>query len=106
MRILFEDQTYSPDLLKAWGLEAFMFTGRDGSDAILPYVGYVHSSKINDSIFILPKVFLFQGTGNIDQKNSKPEIAFGKYGIEDVMEILHQLMGIQYAIKENNIIVK
>lgn len=26
--------------------------------------------------------------------------------IEDVMEILHQLMGIQYAIKENNIIVK
>lgn len=87
MRILFEDQTYSPDLLKAWGLEAFMFTGRDGRDAMLPYVGYVHSSKINDSIFILPKVFLFQGTGNIDQKNSKPEIAFGKYGIEDVMEI-------------------
>ena len=26
--------------------------------------------------------------------------------IEDVMEILHQLMGIQYAIKGNNIIVK
>ena len=40
MRILFEDQTYSPDLLKAWGLEAFMFTGRDGRDAMLPYVGY------------------------------------------------------------------
>ena len=87
MRILFEDQTYSPDLLTAWGLEPFMFTGRDGNDAMLPYVGYVHSSKINDSIFILPKVFLFQGTGDIDQKNSKLEIAFGKYGIEDVMEI-------------------
>lgn len=87
MRILFEDQTYSPNLLEAWGLEPFMFTGRDGSDAILPYVGYVHSSKINDSIFILPKVFLFQGTGEIDQKNSRLEIAFGKYGIEDVMEI-------------------
>ncbi len=26
--------------------------------------------------------------------------------IGDVMEILHQLMGIRYAIKENNIIVK
>lgn len=87
MRILFEDQTYSPDLLTAWGLEPFMFTGRDGNDAILPYVGYVYSSKINDSIFILPKVFLFQGTGEIDQKNSKLEIAFGKYGIADVMEI-------------------
>jgi len=87
MRILFEDQTYSPDLLTAWGLEPFMFTGRDGNDAILPYVGYVYSSKINDSVFILPKVFLFQGTGEIDQKNSKLEIAFGRYGIEDVMEI-------------------
>ena len=87
MRILFEDQTYSPNLLEAWGLEPFMFTGRDGSDAMLPYVGYVYSSKINDSIFILPKVFLFQGTGEIDQKNSRLEIAFGKYGIEDVMEI-------------------
>ena len=87
MRILFEDQTYSPDLLTAWGLEPFMFTGRDGNDAILPYVGYVYSSKINDTVFILPKVFLFQGTGEIDQKNSKLEIAFGKYGIEDVMEI-------------------
>lgn len=87
MRILFEDQTYSPGLLKAWGLEPFMFTGRDGSDAMLPYVGYVHSSKINDSIFILPKVFLFQGTGEIDQKNSRLEVAFGKYSVEDVMEI-------------------
>ena len=87
MRILFEDQTYSPNLLEAWGLKPFMFTGRDGSDAMLPYVGYVYSSKINDSIFILPKVFLFQGTGEIDQKNSRLEIAFGKYGIEDVMEI-------------------
>ena len=87
MRILFEDQTYSPDLLEAWGLEPFMFKGRDGSDAMLPYVGYVHSSKINDSIFILPKVFLFQGTGEIDQKNSRLEVAFGKYGVEDVMEI-------------------
>ena len=87
MRILFEDQTYSPDLLEAWGLEPFMFTGRDGNDAVLPYVGYVHSSKINDSIFILPKVFLFQGTGEIDPKKSRLEIAFGKYCIEDVMEI-------------------
>ena len=82
MRILFEDQTYSPNLLEAWGLKPFMFTGRDGSDAMLPYVGYVYSSKINDSIFIL-----LQGTGEIDQKNSRLEIAFGKYGIEDVMEI-------------------
>lgn len=87
MKILFEDQAYSPELLMAWGLEPFMFTGRDGSSAVLPHVGYVYSSKINDSIFILPKVFLFQGSGVIDNKNSKLEIAFGKYGVEDVMEI-------------------
>lgn len=87
MRILFEDQTYSPDIMAAWGLEPFIFTDRDGSSAVLPYVGYVYSSKINDSIFILPKVFLFQGSGEIDQDNSILEIAFGKYSIGDVMEI-------------------
>ena len=87
MRILFEDQTYSPDIMAAWGLEQFIFTDRDGSSAVLPYVGYVYSSKINDSIFILPKVFLFQGSGEIDQDNSILEIAFGKYSIGDVMEI-------------------
>ena len=87
MKILFEDQPYSPELLDSWGLDPFAFTSRDGAFATLPYVGYVYSSKINDSVFILPKVFLFQGTGIIDDKQAKCEIAFGKYDIYDVSDV-------------------
>ena len=65
MRILFEDQVYSPQMMEDLGLSPFVYTSRDRNEAMLPYVGYVYSSKINDSIFILPKVFLFQGTGII-----------------------------------------
>lgn len=87
MKILFEDQPYSPELLDSWGLDPFAFTSRDGAFATVPYVGYVYSSKINDSVFILPKVFLFQGTGIIDDKQAKCEIAFGKYDIYDVSDV-------------------
>ncbi len=87
MKILFEDQPYSPELLDSWGLDPFAFTSRDGAFATLPYVGYVYSSKINDSVFILPKVFLFKGTGIIDDKQAKCEIAFGKYDIYDVSDV-------------------
>lgn len=83
MRILFEDQPYNPEQMEKWGLGPYLFTSRDGKEAILPYVGYVFSSKINDSIFILPKVFLFEGSGDA----SKGEIAFGKYLISEVTEI-------------------
>ena len=55
MRILFEDQVYSPQMMEDFGLGPFVYTSRDGNEAVLPYVGYIYSSKINDSIFILPK---------------------------------------------------
>lgn len=87
MKILFEDQTYSPELLDNLGLSSYAYTSRDGNEGMLPYVGYVYSSKINDSVFILPKVFLFQGSGEIDDTKCKLEIAFGKYAIEDVIHI-------------------
>lgn len=69
--------------MESWGLSSFMYTSRDGCEAVIPYVGYVWSPKLNDSIFILPKVFLFEGSGNA----SEGETAFGKYLITDVMEI-------------------
>ena len=65
------------------GLESFAYTSRDGDEAVLPYVGYVYSSKINDSIFILPKVFLFEGSGDV----KRLEIAFGKYDINTISKI-------------------
>lgn len=74
-------------MMEELGLDPFVFTSRDGIEAVLPYVGYVYSSKINDSIFILPKVFLFQGTGIIDDKQAKREIAFGKFDINAVSEV-------------------
>lgn len=83
MRVLFEDQPYSPEQMEKWGLSPYLFTSRNGEEAILPYVGYIFSSKINDSIFILPKVFLFEGSGDA----SKGEVAFGKYLITEVTEI-------------------
>lgn len=87
MRILFEGQSYSPELLESYGLESYVYTSRDKVEGILPYVGYIYSPKINDTIFILPKVFLFEGTGNLDEKKGPLEIAFGKYAINDVIEV-------------------
>lgn len=87
MRILFEGQSYSPELLESFGLESYVYTTRDRNEGILPFVGYIYSPKINDTIFILPKVFLFEGSGKIDKEKSLLEIAFGKYSIDDVIEI-------------------
>ena len=87
MRILFEGQSYSPEMLESYGLESYVYTSRDKVEGILPYVGYIYSPKINDTIFILPKVFLFEGTGNLDEKKGPLEIAFGKYAINDVIEV-------------------
>lgn len=87
MRILFEGQSYSPELLESFGLEPYVYTTRDRNEGILPFVGYIYSPKINDTVFILPKVFLFEGSGKIDKEKSLLEIAFGKYSIDDVIEI-------------------
>ena len=87
MRILFEGQSYSPELLESFGLESYVYTTRDRNEGILPFVGYIYSPKINDTVFILPKVFLFEGSGKIDKEKSLLEIAFGKYSIDDVIEI-------------------
>jgi len=83
MKILFEDQIYSPELLENYGLDPYIYKNRVGNEAKLPYVGYIYSSKINEPIFILPKVFLFEGSGNANNG----EIAFGKFLIQDVIEI-------------------
>ncbi|HCY74163.1 MAG TPA: hypothetical protein DHU75_08930, partial [Rikenellaceae bacterium] len=86
----FEGQSYSPELLENYGLESYVYTSMDKVEGILPYVGYIYSPKINDTIFILPKVFLFEGTGNLDDKKCPLEIAFGKYAINEVIEITQE----------------
>lgn len=83
MRILFEREVYGRDTLENLGLSSYAFYDRDNLEGMIPYVGYIYSRKVNDSIFILPKVFLFEGTG--DKK--KNEFAFGKYHKDEVLEI-------------------
>lgn len=83
MKILFEDQVYSPELLDVFGLSSYSYVSRDGNEAIMKSVGYVYSSKIDDSIFILPKVFLFEGKGDVN----KSEVAFGKFHYTEVIDI-------------------
>ena len=83
MRILFEREVYGRDTIEYLGLSSYAFYDRDNLEGMIPYVGYIYSPKVNDSIFILPKVFLFEGTG--DKK--KNEFAFGKYHRDEVLEI-------------------
>ena len=87
MKILFEGRPYSPEVLESFGLESYVYATKDRSEGILPFVGYIYSPKINDAIFILPKVFLFEGGGRIDKENNLLEIAFGKYDVNEVMDI-------------------
>lgn len=86
MRILFEDQKYPANVLESYGLDPYMCIDRRQEWATLPYVGYVYSPKINDSIFILPKVFLFEGKGNAENG----EVAFGKWHYNEVMEVTEE----------------
>ena len=88
MRILFEGQPYSQELLECYGLDPYVYTSKDGAEGVMPFVGYVYSSKVNDVIFILPKVFLFEGDGEINEEKGQLKIAFGKYSISDVIEIV------------------
>lgn len=83
MKILFEGQTYSTEVVDNYGLGSYASPLKDRSQAVFPCVGYVYSSKINDVVFILPKVFLFEGSGVIGAEKSSCEIAFGKYSVEE-----------------------
>ena len=87
MRILFEGQPYSLELLDSFGLESYVYASRDGREAVVPFVGYIYSSKIDDVIFILPKVFLFKGDREEETGQGVLKIAFGKYAINDVVDI-------------------
>ena len=73
MKILFEREVYDHTILEQYGLTSYAHTDRENK-SIIPYVGYFYSSKINDCIFILPKVFIkVDGSGDLIRK-----IAFGK----------------------------
>lgn len=78
MILLFEEYHYPKQLLKELlsGYD-YMCTELKNGKAKVLYVGYFYSKEKDDSVFILPKVFI-EGQG--DQK-----LAFGKYVPEDIV---------------------
>lgn len=77
MRLLFEEYPYTTSLLQdVVGNEVSLEYQNNGTQAKLKYVGYYFNNKINDSVFILPKVFI---DGN--------ERAFGRHDPEKIIEI-------------------
>jgi len=83
MKLLFEEYSYDLPYVQKVSLSAYFFLCEELNSAQVPYVGYFYSEQVKDSVFILPKVFLFEGEG----KTSDGEIAFGKYRPEDIINV-------------------
>lgn len=99
MKIFFEDYHYSKDLLDEHCKSFSYHTMKDGKVS-LSDVGYCFSSEINDTVFVLPKVFLNQykmkdgkeelQDVNEDKKDEKTVSglrAFGKYDPEEIVDL-------------------
>ena len=74
MKLLFEEYSYDLPYVQKVSLSAYFFLCEELNSAQVPYVGYFYSEQAKDSVFILPKVFLFEGDGNA----ANGEIAFGR----------------------------
>ena len=73
MKLLIEDYHYDPtDLPELKGIDS---TELSGGQIKLPYVGYYHDGRADETIFILPKVFIIGGK------------AFGRYEPELLLHI-------------------
>lgn len=73
MKVLIEDYHYDPtDLPNLKGIDP---TKLSGGQIKLPYVGYYHDGGADETIFILPKVFIIGGK------------AFGRYEPEHLLHI-------------------
>lgn len=83
MKLLFEEYKYDLAYVQGISLSAYFFLCEEICEAQVPYVGYFYSEAARDSVFILPKVFLFEGEGDAGQG----EIAFGRYRPEDIINL-------------------
>ena len=61
MRIIFEEYQYEAPILSE-NLDAEYYTNVGAGKAKTTFVGYYYSQKLNDSVFILPKVFVEKNT--------------------------------------------
>ena len=77
MKIFFEEYDYPLEEINEI-FDSGLYSRSGGSNARLNAVGYYFSTKVNDSVFILPKVFLF---------DDKEKPAFKRYNPYDIMDI-------------------
>ena len=80
MKLFFEGFPYPEALLRQYiGREVDLATLNDNL-AKVPYVGYYFNPEINDSVFILPKVF-------ISEKMPSNPLAFDRYKPDEIIDI-------------------
>ena len=58
MKLYFEEYPYPLNLLQDNIGDEVNLSLQSGGKAKIPYVGYYYNAKINDTVFILPKVFI------------------------------------------------
>lgn len=80
MILLFEEYHYPKQFLKnVLGSYNYLATELKGNKAKVQYVGYFFSKEQDDSVFILPKVFI--------KEQANTTLAFGKYVPEEIINI-------------------
>lgn len=77
MKLFFEEYNYPIDLLEEnLGEDMSLSYAKKDNKAKIRYVGYYYNSKINDTVFIMPKVFV-----------SENEKAFDRFPPEEIIDI-------------------
>ena len=71
MKLYFEEYPYPLDLLQDNIGDEVNLSLQSGGEAKIPYVGYYYNAKINDTVFILPKVFISENKQAFDRYNPK-----------------------------------
>lgn len=80
MRIFFEDYIYPADKVEPYIDKAYLSYLRNDRVSI-PCVGYYYSSKADDTVFILPKVFI----NVVKEEDGDHELAFGRFNPIDII---------------------
>ena len=70
MKLLIEEQEYPVKQLEDL-FDDFKFYKQTGNKGVIKSVGYYHSYKNNELVFMLPKVFMKDGTTTIFDKSTE-----------------------------------
>lgn len=85
MKILFEEYAYDKDDVMAFVPKHYLQSLKNNKVCV-PYVGYFYSREVDDSVFILPKVFIKIYDKKSYSKNEKIEKAFGRFDPKNLID--------------------